>query len=145
MATKERSNNPRTGQRKPGAVPTESRRDSPRQARSAPPGRDEERRAQIALAAYYRAERRGFGSDGEVDDWLQAEQEVDRAATLHSAMMPPHDSERDREVIETDRLAAWARKLKVSTPRLREAIEKVGPSVSVVKQYLENSTPSSAA
>lgn len=39
---------------------------------------DGERRRRIAEAAYYRAERRGFTPGGEHDDWLEAEQEVDR-------------------------------------------------------------------
>jgi hypothetical protein len=30
----------------------------------------------VAIAAYYRAERRGFAPGGEVQDWLDAEQEV---------------------------------------------------------------------
>ncbi len=30
----------------------------------------------VAIAAYYRAERRGFAPGGEVDDWLAAEREV---------------------------------------------------------------------
>ncbi len=37
----------------------------------------DERRALIAEAAYFRAESRGFAPDGETDDWLQAEAEVD--------------------------------------------------------------------
>lgn len=35
------------------------------------------RHARIALAAYLRAEARGFAPGGELDDWLQAEREVD--------------------------------------------------------------------
>jgi len=113
---------------------------------------DERRRAEIALAAYYRAERRGFGGNGELDDWLQAEREIDNrmadtSLLQRSALLPgAGDAAHDRDLIETHRLAAWAKKLKVSTPRLREAIERVGPSVSVVKQYLESSasTPPSA-
>ena len=31
----------------------------------------------IALAAYYRAERRGFAPGGELEDWLAAESEID--------------------------------------------------------------------
>jgi len=30
----------------------------------------------VELAAYYRAERRGFAPGGEVEDWLEAEREV---------------------------------------------------------------------
>lgn len=36
----------------------------------------EARQALIAIAAYYRAERRGFISGGELDDWLAAEAEI---------------------------------------------------------------------
>ena len=42
----------------------------------------EERRRMIAEAAYFRAERRGFAVGGELDDWIQAEGEVDRLAEL---------------------------------------------------------------
>ncbi len=35
----------------------------------------------IAEAAYFRAERRGFIVGGEVDDWIQAEAEIDRLIT----------------------------------------------------------------
>lgn len=36
------------------------------------------RRALITQAAYLRAERRGFAPGHEMQDWLEAEQEVDR-------------------------------------------------------------------
>jgi hypothetical protein len=36
------------------------------------------REAEIATAAYYRAERRGFAPGNELADWLAAEREVDR-------------------------------------------------------------------
>ncbi|MGE0384373.1 MAG: DUF2934 domain-containing protein [Gammaproteobacteria bacterium] len=35
------------------------------------------RQEQIACAAYYRAERRGFEPGHEIEDWLAAEREVD--------------------------------------------------------------------
>jgi Protein of unknown function (DUF2934) len=38
---------------------------------------EDARRAMVAQAAYLRAERRGFASGGEVEDWLAAEAEVD--------------------------------------------------------------------
>jgi len=34
----------------------------------------------IAVAAYYRAERRGFAPDGELDDWLEAERELKKGS-----------------------------------------------------------------
>ena len=42
---------------------------------------DELRYRRIALAAYYRAERRGFAPDGALDDWLAAEQEEEAQRT----------------------------------------------------------------
>lgn len=50
-----------------------------RAPQTAPPG-DSARRARIAIAAYYRAERRGFAPGHEIEDWLEAEREVDQAA-----------------------------------------------------------------
>lgn len=38
----------------------------------------EERARMIAEAAFFRAERRGFVPGGELDDWLQAEREIER-------------------------------------------------------------------
>lgn len=37
----------------------------------------EERWRMVAVAAYHKAEQRGFGSEGAMDDWLDAEKEVD--------------------------------------------------------------------
>jgi hypothetical protein len=47
---------------------------------SLPPKRvsDEERRAMIARAAYFRAERRNFAPGQELQDWMAAEADVDR-------------------------------------------------------------------
>jgi hypothetical protein len=42
----------------------------------------EHRRALIARAAYFRAERRNFSPGYEQDDWLSAESEVDTLLTL---------------------------------------------------------------
>ncbi len=39
----------------------------------------EERHQLIMQAAYFRAERRGFAPGAELDDWLQAEAEIDGA------------------------------------------------------------------
>lgn len=39
---------------------------------------EQTRRAMIAQAAYFRAERRGFASGGDVTDWLEAEREISR-------------------------------------------------------------------
>lgn len=39
---------------------------------------NEERHRKIAIAAYYRAERRGFEPGGQFDDWLAAEAEIEQ-------------------------------------------------------------------
>jgi hypothetical protein len=41
------------------------------------PRRDRDRERRIAVAAYLRAERRGFAPGAELEDWLDAEKEVD--------------------------------------------------------------------
>jgi hypothetical protein len=46
------------------------------------------RRAMIAQAAYLRAERRGFTSGGEVEDWLAAEAEVDALLRAGNGRLP---------------------------------------------------------
>ena len=38
---------------------------------------DEERKQLIMRAAYFRSEKRGFAPGAELDDWLQAETEID--------------------------------------------------------------------
>jgi hypothetical protein len=38
-----------------------------------------DRAQRIAIAAYHRAERRGFAAGHELDDWLAAEREIDAA------------------------------------------------------------------
>ncbi len=43
------------------------------------PASNEERARLIAEAAYYRAQARGFEPGQELEDWLQAEVEIDRA------------------------------------------------------------------
>jgi DUF2934 family protein len=54
------------------------------------PSFSESREARIAEAAYWRAERRGFGAGQELDDWLAAEKEVDEDIATRQAR-------RDRE------------------------------------------------
>jgi hypothetical protein len=117
----------------------------------------DERRRRIAEAAYYNAERRGFEGNREMDDWLQAEREIDgRAAGAgmrHEASARPddpadvaapaiqedHRGAGNGEMIEPEQVKQWARKLKVPAARLREAIARVGPGASDVKAFLEKS------
>ena len=44
----------------------------------------EERERFIAMAAYYRAERRGFAPGGELQDWYEAAAEIDRQLGLRN-------------------------------------------------------------
>jgi hypothetical protein len=46
------------------------------------------RRAMTAEAAYYRAERRGFEPGYELDDWIAAEAEIERATAPHPGDEP---------------------------------------------------------
>lgn len=43
----------------------------------------DQRRAMIAEAAYFRAEARGFEPGAEVDDWLDAEYEIEQRLAEH--------------------------------------------------------------
>ncbi len=56
-------------------------------ATAAPAVTEDQRRGMIALSAYLRAERRGFSPEGQAEDWLAAEQEVD--ALLNSGHTAP--------------------------------------------------------
>jgi hypothetical protein len=99
------------------------------------------RARRIAVAAYCNAERRGFEPGGEVDDWLEAEQQVDGRASekgpkgeasaaavadrgqadTETAVPPaaagrpdfPDLDQAGIEHIEPDEVAKWARRLKV--------------------------------
>jgi hypothetical protein len=46
---------------------------------AAPMGRDE----MIAVAAYYLAERRAFEPGHEIEDWLEAEKQIDASRSVH--------------------------------------------------------------
>jgi len=55
----------------------------------------EEREAMIREAAYYRAERRGFTTGGEADDWAAAEREVDTRLAEEAGLI-----DKGRKVLE---------------------------------------------
>jgi len=83
-----------------------------------PPG-DPARRAWIAIAAYYRAERRGFAPGREIEDWLEAEREVDRGTTAGASSSPDAAARVTSEpAVPADTGAkAKARKSRASTQR----------------------------
>ena len=48
----------------------------------------DERQALIADGAYFRAERRGFDPGHEIDDWLEAESEIDEMLSRNRRATP---------------------------------------------------------
>lgn len=83
MLTKQRTAR-RSKPDNPVASPAAKRTSSARQP-ELPPARPaidpEVRRQMIACAAYYRAEQRSFPGGSELQDWLEAEAEIDRMLT----------------------------------------------------------------
>lgn len=76
---------------------------------------EHERRQMIASAAYSRAESRGFTGNGDLDDWLEAEAEVD--ARLAELADEDHESLVERFEVH---LASADKKLKEARVRLKE-------------------------
>lgn len=65
----------KTAPAKPRAAAAPARsRSRPRRAGAVDPA---ERQRLIAEAAYFKAERRGFAGGGELEDWIEAEAEID--------------------------------------------------------------------
>lgn len=75
MKSATHSRKPSTAKRRARGEPKARAATPVRRATASP----DERRAMIAQAAYYRAERRGFAPGGELQDWLEAEAEIDRS------------------------------------------------------------------
>ena len=50
-----------------------------------------ERHLRIAEAAYFRAERRGFTEDGAMQDWLDAEREIEAQEIIGDGTPAPSD------------------------------------------------------
>lgn len=93
---------------------------------------------QVAVAAYYLAERRGFSGDQQVEDWLAAERALaaefagigDDEAAARGAV---------EEDIQPDEVEKWAETLHVTPEQLRVAIQRVGPVSSEVRKFLQES------
>ena len=47
--------------------------------------KDSSRRSKIAIVAYYKAQRRGFRSSGELEEWLSAQQAAESGANAAGA------------------------------------------------------------
>ena len=65
------------------ARPTRRAASGARAAEAAP---EVERTVQVAVAAYYRAERRGFAPGRELEDWLTAESELEAQRPRSNAL-----------------------------------------------------------
>lgn len=68
----------KTSPAKSSARPAAAPAAAPAAGERARPIDAERRRAMIAQAAYFRAEKRGFAPGAELQDWLEAEAEIDR-------------------------------------------------------------------
>lgn len=97
MATRRTTGSTRTESPQPAEKAAPRRRAAP--AKAAAPAAsaatrvtvsEEARRAMIAEAAYLRAERRGFAPGNEEEDWLAAEEEVDRLLRAGNGELPHH-------------------------------------------------------
>jgi Protein of unknown function (DUF2934) len=84
---------PRTGAEPAAAAKPRKRRATAKKEQAViassavPTVSEDQRRGMIALSAYLRAERRGFSPEGQAEDWLAAEKEVD--ALLNSGQSAP--------------------------------------------------------
>ena len=115
-------------------------------------------RRHLEVAAYYIAERRGFAGDHALDDWLEAERQIDgraaEAGVKHEASVDPDSLDRDlaalekadtgrgdpnQQRIEPDAVKQWASTLGVSPEELRMAIREAGSAVEDVKRHLAKS------
>ena len=56
--------------------------------RATPPSPDDDREERVRMAAYFRAERRGFAGGYEVEDWFAAEAEVGVVTPAEQATRP---------------------------------------------------------
>ena len=94
------------------------------------------RTEEIAVAAYYIAERRGFAGDQQLDDWLSAEREL-------GAPPSGEDEKAARGLVEEDiapdEIDQWAKILAVTPEELRVAIQRVGPASTAVRKFLQSS------
>lgn len=80
----------------------------------------EQRAHMIAEAAYFRAEQRGFQGGDPVDDWLQAEAQIDRIAA---------DGEQPAGAKLADQLQAWLQEYDSEFARLSAKARKVSSAV----------------
>lgn len=81
---------------------------------------EESRRQMIALAAYLRAERRGFECGDPVSDWLEAEAEVDSALARHD-LLATHEA---RLSLVDEELKALKKRLSRMKSDAREKLEQ---------------------
>lgn len=114
------------------------------------------RRQRVEVAAYYNAQRRGFGGGSELTDWLEAERQIDGSAAQEGGPQEAADRSQARvdeaagrnraefrdlgrtaaEHVDPDQVQHWAEELRVRPARLREAIKNVGRAVGDIRRFL---------
>ena len=83
------SHSPHLGSARPAGKPKLTRPAAARKGSLPAAPASEVRHAMIAEAAYYMAERRGFESGHELDDWLLAESQIDDLIAGVNSPRPP--------------------------------------------------------
>jgi DNA anti-recombination protein RmuC len=80
----------------------------------------EQRRQMVAEAAYYRAEHNGFSGDS-IEDWLAAEEEIDRLLLRHSTPRNEAESKHSFQGLLEDQLKEWDEKLEELSATAKQA------------------------
>jgi len=70
----------------------------------------EARRQRTAIAAFYRAEARGFAPGRELEDWLAAERELETAESVGRPVSQPLDAQATPPIVDPEGSASPARK-----------------------------------
>ena len=81
----------------------------------------EKRREMIAVAAYYRAEQRGFRGGEALDDWLEAEAEVEQRLASQPGDDPKARAKRRFQHTLEAQLKAWDARLDELKAKARDA------------------------
>ena len=94
-------------------------------------------REMVAVAAYYRAERRGFAAGDPTADWLEAEAEIDQLLKRAPAAADPERSSKQafQKKLE-DQLAEWDARLEQLRARAKEAKADISAEFEVQLEAL---------
>ncbi len=96
----------------------------------------EKRREMIAVAAYYRAEHRGFRGGDALGDWLGAEAEVEHLLALRPGDDPKANAKQRFQQVFEERLKAWDARLDELKAKARDAKAEVRAEFEVQLEAL---------